>query len=210
MNDIFKLLGIFTTAGLVAFGLIRYLSKQIFESYLQKRMESHKSDLEKLNISHQIQFSSLHKERAIIIKQIYFSLYDYKIAIIDFFDGELNTDKPKDHFKHKIDNWTKVVLTFSPLFHKNKIYFSQEQVELMNTINNEMGKINQETKQFLSYFETIEVQIDAINNGIDEYKELKERSDILLDNTFELEKNLENEFRKILGVEIKAIIDNIK
>lgn len=199
----FELLGIFFTAGLVTFGLIKFLSKRIFDNYLKKRLESHKSDLERLNISHQIQFSSLHKERAIIIKQLYFSLYDYKLSVMDFFDSQLDNDRPKEHLKHKLENWTNAVLNFSPLFHKNKIYFSKKQVEMINSINNEMEKINTETKQFLSSFEIIQNQITAIKNENQDFKELKKRSNILLENTFELEKNLENEFRKILGVEIK-------
>lgn len=203
MNDIFELLGVFSTAGLVAYGLIKFLSKSIFENYLKKRLESHKSDLERLNISHQIQFSSLHKKRAIIIKKLYFSLYDFKLSVINFFDGELDNERPKEHLEHMLDNWTNAVLTFSPLLHKNRIYFSKHQVEMINSINNEMEKINVETKKFLLKYNLIQDKINAIKNRNHDFNELRERSIKLLENIFELEKNLEDEFRKILGVEIK-------
>lgn len=203
MDEILKYLGMFSVSTIAAFGFIKALSKLTFENYLKKRIESHKSELERLNFSFQIQFSSLHKERAIVIKHLYFSLYDYKLAVMDFFGTEINESKPFEHLEHKIENWTKAVLNFSPLFHKNKIFFSTGQVELMNSINNEMESINIETKQFLSQFNSIQCQIGAINSKSEEFMRLKTKCDISLKKTLHLERYLENEFRKILGVEIK-------
>ncbi|GAA4239643.1 hypothetical protein GCM10022291_34810 [Postechiella marina] len=202
MEEIFKYLGIFSTSTVVAYGLIRYLSQKFFENYLTKRIESHKSELAKLNISHQIQFSSLHKERAVVIKNLYDFLYNYKLAILDFFENELDDKNPKEHLEHKLAEWTKGVMAFSTTFHQNKIFFSTNQVELINTINNEMDKINKDTRIFLSKYSYAEDQIKEIKEKSSEFMELKSRCDIFLNNTFDLEKQLETEFRKLLGVEI--------
>lgn len=203
MEEIFKYLGVFSASTLVAYGIIRYLSQKLFENHLTKNIESHKSELERLNISHQIQFSSLHKERAEVIKNLYDFLYEYKLAIMDFFENELDTKNPKEHLEHKLGEWTKAVISFSTTFHKNKIFFSSEQVELINSINNEMDKINKETKKFLSQFKLVNEQIDAIKNKDSGFSNLKERSDVFLEKTLELQKQLETEFRKLLGVEIQ-------
>jgi len=202
MEEIFKYLGIFSASTVVAYGLIRYLSQKVFENYLTKRIESHKSELARLNISHQIQFSSLHKERAEVIKKLYDFLYDYKLAILDFFENELDSKNPKEHLEYKLGEWTKAVIAFSTTFHKNKIFFSSDQVELINSINNEMDKINKETRKFLSQFKLVQEQIEAIKKKDVGFTELKNRSDVFLDKTFELEKQLETEFRKLLGVKL--------
>lgn len=202
MEEIFKYLGIFSGSTIVAYGLIRYLSQKLFENYLTKRIESHKSELARLNISHQIQLSSLHKERAEVIKNLYDLLYEYKLAIMDFFENELDTKNPKEHLEYKLGEWTKAVIEFSTTFHKNKIFFSSEQVELINSVNNEMDKINKETTKFLSQFKLVQEQIEAIKKRDGGFFDLKKRRDVFLDKTFELEMQLETEFRKLLGVEI--------
>ncbi len=202
MEKVLEILGITSISTFTAYSLIRYLSKNFFENYLVKRLESHKSELARLNISHQIQFSSLHKERAEVIKKIYDSLYDYKIAIMDFFEAPLDKNNPERHLKDKLSIWSKAVVEFSSTFHRNKIFFSAEQVELISTLNNEMNKINEGTRDFLKSFKKAEEQIDAINSKSEKFADLKKESDVLLDQSMKLEEQLETEFRKLLGVEL--------
>ncbi len=59
------------------------------------------------------------------------------------------------------------------MFHKNKIFFSISQVELINTIQNEMTKINYSTKDFLSKFQKVTEQINAIQTNTAEFARLK-------------------------------------
>ena len=202
-NKFLEYLGLTASIGAIAFGLIKYFSKNIFETYLLKRIESHKSELEKLNIAYQIQFSSLHAKRAEIIKELYYYLYDYKMCVMDFFDDELNSKNPVDHLKHKLKTWTDSELFFNDTFHKNKIFFSAKDSDLINTIHNKMAEINHRTCDFMETFKTAQQQIDSINNKSPEFLKLKKESDQLLDKIFELEVDLENQFRNLLGVEIK-------
>lgn len=202
IDEVLKFLGITTISSGIAFGIIKIFSEKIFENYLQTRIETHKSELEKLNISYQIQFSSLHAERAQIIKLLYICLHDYKLAIIDFFEDDLDKNNPIDHLKFKLNEWTKHAITFNSTFHKYKIFFSNNQVNLINNLDLEINKISNETKKFLSNYENGADQINSILTNDVEFSKIKEKYNHLIENVFLLEKELENQFRALLGVEI--------
>lgn len=203
MEEIFKILGLFATSSVVAFGFIKYMSQKIFDNYLVKKIETHKSELSRLTISHQIKYSSLHKERAIVIKDLYIVLYHYKLTILEFFNVELNDTNPKAEFQNRIGNWTKYAVEFNSMFHRNKIFFSEEHVDLINKIDNEMDKISGDTKAFLSQFELVSKQIEAIQNKDKDFMALKLQIEPVLNKADVLERKLENEFREILGVNSK-------
>jgi len=201
MSDEFlKYIGIGSSSILIAYTLIKYLSEKIFENYLVKQIENHKSDLEKLNIKYQIQFSSLHAERAEIIKSIYNLLYDHKNIIHDVMNNELDEQNPIGHLKQKLDYWSELAIILSETFHKNKIFFSIEQVDSINKIHLEINQINEMTKSFFVNNKNITQNINKIFNENIEFKKLRARSEIILENVMVLEKELEEEFRKLLGV----------
>src|SRR6185295_14585965 len=153
MQEFLQYLGVVSLSTGLAYTVIVFFSKRIFENYLQRGIEKYKSDLERTNIGFQIQFASLHKERAEVIKRLYQALYAYKIAVLDFFEGDLNKDQPVKHFELKIQAWTNAVLNFSPLFHVNRIFFSEKLCSLIDSINNEMDKINNDTKDYFGTFQ---------------------------------------------------------
>lgn len=203
VRTIFEWIGIITVASTVAFGVLRYLAKKLLENYLSRQMESYKSELQRLNISHQIQFASLHKERAEIIKQLYHLLHDYRLAVIVFFNQELNKEHPVENLKHNLAKWTGAVLAFSNTFHENRIYFSEEVVDQINKFNNKMEEINKSTQEFLGSFQYAQEQVNAIKEKHPRFVEFREKSMKLLEKeVLPIEADLENEFRHILGVEI--------
>lgn len=203
LDEIFKYLGITLISSGAAYLIIKYFSQKIFETYLQQKLETHKSELEKLNISYQIQFSALHVERAEVIKKLYNNLHDYKIAIMDFFAADLDPQNPQEHLKHQLNQWAKYAVDFNTTFHKNKIFFKQSQIDLLNTIDKKMIGINNDTELFLSKFEFVTDQISAINNQVPEFIELKLQSIQIIEQEMLIEKELESEFRSLLGVELK-------
>lgn len=202
IDKMLEYLGIFSASIAISYGLIKYLSEKIFEHYLVKQIETHKSILEKLNIKYQIQFSSLHVKRAEIIKSIYNLLYDYKIIVHDVMHNKLDDQNPLEHFKQKLNRWSELAINLSELFHKNKIFFSIKQVDLINKIHIEMNQINQETKSFLANNHDINEDINSIFSKNIEFIELRNRSVLILEKVMVLEKELEEEFRKLLGVDI--------
>jgi uncharacterized protein YbcI len=197
-----KYFGAFSLSTAVAFGIIKYLSQKIFENYLVKSIENHKSNLERITISHEIQFASLHKERALVIKELYGKLYNYKTAIIHLFNFDLKEGLEREDLSRRIDFWTKVVPDFSNYFHRNRIYFSEDLCQTIDNLNNQLDDINTKTKDFMGRFEYIEEQIDAIKSKDKTFVALKEKvNGALSDEIDKIIKQLEKEFRKILGVE---------
>lgn len=187
----------------IAYVIIKFLSEKIFENYLSKQIETHKSELEKLNIKYQIQFTSLHVERAEIIKSIYNLLYDYKIIIHDVMNNELNNQNPIEHLKQKLNRWSEYAICLSEIFHKNKIFFSLVQVDLINKIHSELNRINDETKFFFVNNRNITENINSIFYENIEFIKLRNESELILEKVMVLEKELEEEFRKLLGVDLK-------
>ena len=202
-ETLFEWIGAITTASFIAYGLLRYLAKRLFETYLNRQLETHKSELQRLNTSHQIQFASLHRERAEIIKTLYYLLHDYRIAVIVFFNQELSSQQPAANLRHNLNQWTESVLAFSSTFHKHRIFFPEELVAKINEFNNKMDEINKHTQAFLTSFQLLEDQVKAIQEKHPKFVELMEKSMVLLEKeVLPIEAELENEFRKILGVEI--------
>lgn len=181
IDSFFAYLGVGVTSITIAFGLIKYLSKNLFENYLLKKLETHKNELERLNISYQIQFSSLHVERAEIIKSIYNLLYDYKIIIHDVMHNELDNQNPLGHLNQKLNRWSELAINLSELFHKNKIFFSIIQVDLINKIHLEMNQINEETKSFFANNRNITKNINSIFSENIEFIKVRNKSELILE-----------------------------
>ncbi|MEQ8304741.1 MAG: hypothetical protein RIB47_15205 [Cyclobacteriaceae bacterium] len=201
-DTILKYLGLFALVTPVAFGLIKYFSQRIFENYLAKSIETHKSNLERINISHEIQFASLHKERAIVIKDLYHRLFDYKTTLIHFFNMELAPGKEKEDLTHRLKTWSRVVPEFSTYFHRNRIYFSDRLCKIIDNLNNELDKVNDDTRAFLQSFSLVDDQINAIKAKDKRFTDLRDKTNLFLEQEIEkITNDLENEFRKILGVE---------
>lgn len=201
-EDLLKYFGIISAASLLAFALIKYLSQKIFENFLQRSIESYKSNLEKINISHEIQYAALHKERAIVIKEIYYRLYDYQTTVMHFFNVELSNINPDIDLRNRIQTWTNVVLAFSPYFHKNRIYFNKNLCGIIDDLNNELDKINKDTRNYFESFTLVQEQVNAINSNDKRFVELKKRTNDLIEKSIlPITNELETEFRKILGVE---------
>ncbi|WP_420318749.1 hypothetical protein [Ekhidna sp.] len=201
MEDILKLLGIFSASSILVFAVIKYASQQIFESYLKKSIETHKSELERINFSHQIQFASLHKERATVIKELYYRLYDYQTTVLHFFLVELSDEDPEGDFRNRLKEWKVAVLNFSPYFHKHRIYFDKDLCLTLDNLNNELERVNEETQNFLHSFDKIDDQIASIQSNSETFVHLRERSQKLFEETImPVSDRLEEDFRKILGV----------
>ena len=179
------------------------MSQKIFENYLTKKLEAYKNELNIASITHQIQFSTLHKERAMVIKELYYRLYDYKMALIFFFNSELNNKNPGLDLTKKHENWGNAVLNFSEYFHKNRIYFSESLCDIIDELNNRLDVINFETSKFLRSFNYLTEQIKAINSGDQKFISLKNEINLLLENQIQdIIRILELEFRKLLGVDV--------
>lgn len=200
MEQVLEYFGLFSLAVTVAYGLIKYLSQNIFENYLSKSIETHKSNLERLNISYEIQFATLHTERALVIRELYRKFFDYRGAVIYFFNMELSTQDPVGDLKNRLAIWSKAVPDFSNYFHLNRIYFSKSLCSIIDNLNNEMDKINGDNRSFLGAYTSVDEQIAAFRSQ--KFTELREKTNKFIETEImKISNELETEFRKILGVE---------
>jgi hypothetical protein len=200
----FQILGEVLGAIIAAGALLQYVASKLFESFLNKRFENHKAELERYNVAHQIKFSSLHVERAQVIKKLYFTLFDYKKAVLSFYHQDLSPSHPIQNLSATMTDWTESVMTFSDTVHRSEIYFSKELAALLHSMNTEMDVINNKTKEFLSSFSTNDERIRAIKNNDPRFVNVRNEVDRFLEGKiFSIGEQLADEFREILGVEIK-------
>jgi hypothetical protein len=192
--------GYLSIAGGLLIVFSKFFSEKLIGSYFDKKLESYKSELSKLNSYYQIQFNALHIERAEIIKKLYQILIDYQYVVGEFFNINLDKDNPKMHLRSIFVRWDNSIVDFNQLFHRNKIFFSKDHVELMNTLSEKMGILGKRVQHF-NNSKSLENQILAIKTNSTEFEELKSNNEIIRKNMEIIQADLENEFRMLLGVE---------
>jgi hypothetical protein len=170
------------------------LFKSKLSSENSRELEKSKSELNLMSITHQIQYSTLHIERAKVIQTLYSKL-DLLISVMHSLvkPMQLTGEKPIEEKQTEVINAGN---DFDSYFKSNKIYFSAEICSLIGEIhliiadgfhwfshgykNNQNPVSVQASQQYMDW------QIQA-------WKNLESKVPILKD-------KLENEFRKILGV----------
>lgn len=179
-------------------GIISYFGKEIFNNYLNKKLELYKTDLDKAYYEHQIKFSKLHEKRAEILHELYKKLTDAEISIkylmspIRF--GKIDEEKLETETKEKLRS-------FINYFSYNEIFFSNDtckkiesMIELIQTIwgNFELNKMNLENiKEFPD---------DSVSERLELRERRKEIRKILEKNVPDVVHSLKEEFREIIGV----------
>ena len=205
LMDVFEIIGVATSAVAVAGTGIVLVAKLLFKNYLVKSIETHKSNLERVNIINQIQFGELHKERAVVIKDMYQLLHDYRMIVLEFYNAPLSPQFPAQDFERRVANWTKVTPTFSNYLHRNRILFSANLCVILDKLNNDLDKISQDTQKYLRSFKLLEDQVAAIKHNDKKFDDLKKEINLIMEKeifkTFDL---LDAEFRKLLGVDIRT------
>ncbi|PES17528.1 hypothetical protein CN501_08285 [Bacillus cereus] len=215
-----KSLGIFTLGTATITGIIGYLFKAVFTQMLTKESEIHKSmlnqqtehyksilnqqtehykaELQRINNKHQITFSKLHADRAEIIKGLYKVLVKLERSSLDLLDpqGIVNNTIDESTMRGLVVKTAQHTNVLYDEYKINRIYFSEDICKLIESIIVHMQVIG-------AYL------IDCPPNNIGQ--ELK-GSIPIQDRTKELvayriseeipklKKDLEFEFRKLLGV----------
>lgn len=114
--------------GLTLGGIIIYLGKIVIGKSSEVFLENQKHKLEVNKIEHQVKYSKLHEERAIVIKELYISLFDIEsilslIAAQNQLDKWESSDITSEKMVSKKYQETKVFLE------KNRIYLKNELCE---------------------------------------------------------------------------------
>jgi len=179
-------------------GIVSYASKQVFNNYLNKKLETYKSQLDKAFYEHQIKFSKLHEKRAEIISELYIKLIDAQISIKYFMSPVRYGKVDETNFETEtMEKWK----AFMNYFSYNEIFFNEATCV----------KIDSLIKLALDIWGNYELNKMSIENIKDSPKESKEervelrerKKEIyhILEKKFpEIENLLKADFRKIIGV----------
>ena len=165
-----------------------------YESQNNRILEEFKSKLNELNIK----FSALHTERLKIVKELYGKLVSLNSAlyiltmpikpIMENFDEEENA---------RMREADKSFKDFANYFAFNKIYFSESLSEKLEDFRSKSFSVNWDHSTTMRYENWGMNRRDANAAG---REELKKASETVRQDLFELLKEIETEFRQILGV----------
>lgn len=101
------------------------------------KMESLKADLNKENITHQIQFGYLHQERAKVILELYKKLIELHSAMMDWtaeIHPVIEEGKEEEEEEERNTRANKALYDFKNFYILNKIFFSQSFCEKIDIV----------------------------------------------------------------------------
>lgn len=174
-----------------------YLGKKAIESFIAGRVESYKSDLEKITLEHSVRFSSLHSKRAEIIAEIYELLSDVEnqarlLATPIMENGEL----PRNI---TYQSTASLYYRLYEKYNKTRIYFPEDICQLID-------KFLTQSRKPISFYKVA----GQVSSQDPEGKQKALQDDLqkkFMEVWEEVEENvpkariaIETEFRKILGV----------
>lgn len=176
-------------AGALAF--IGYITKNIFENYLNHKVEIFKVELEKASTEHQIKFQSLHAKRAQVIQELY-NLMNQILQDIDLamYEYGWTPNIQKQKFQQAFDSGREL----QNLFSKNRIYFDQDFCQREQEFLNNIHKL---LRDFLQAINSSE-DLSETNNEI--MAQWSEAHKSLYSQISPLNRELEETFRKLIGV----------
>lgn len=206
MDDFLKYFGFISLGSVTIVSIIGFIAKSVINTWLNskienykatlsKEVEEYKSNLQRLANEHNIRYSKLHNDRAMIIEHLYSQLFKMEKSMREFINPvKLSTDPPR---KEKGKTAVEDANSFVDFYYEKKIFFSENICNLIENINKE---IRQSFDFFIWY---------SLPNSIDEYfsnitpkqREIwVEAWDKIDRNVPELRKELEDQFRELLGV----------
>ncbi|MED0945392.1 hypothetical protein [Bacillus mycoides] len=190
-------------------GLAKYnseLSKELAKhnAGLTEEVESLKAELQLKNNKHQITFSKLHADRAVIIKELYSKLVEVELSANELLgpNGIINRSIPRSRAPREtgeiFDNLKVNTIDLLDHYRKNRIYFSEEICKLFEDIIYEIPTI---AVQFFPYLPSKGVQVQEETISMQQMeKEDSIVAEYVLDEMPKIKKALEAEFKKLLGV----------
>jgi hypothetical protein len=178
-------------------GTIAFLGKKAIEAYLAGRVEAYKSNLERIASEHSIRFQRLHSERAEVIKDFYGKLILLDESLHSALRPFQAVGEPglKEKVKNIGDQFNYLRYYFLP----KRIFFEEKVCELID-------RILEAARGVFFDITTYEVDTNDLSYKYDrellnERHEFWEKArNIHKNEILELKKQLEKEFRGILGI----------
>ena len=192
--------------------LIEYFFKESIELKkfeLNHDFEKFKSDIDQQNRNFQhsldtrlnefnIKYSKLHEERAEVIKELYVRLIELQTAMLDYTRRGQSVRDGEEIKDARLQRVNKALFDYNSFYIPRKIFFSSE-------ITNKLNNLAQEYWDKGWDYSFIITQLKNGNYPADIHKEYYEKIKTInttVQNDFsKLIEELENEFRKLLGVD---------
>ena len=219
MGELFELVkyngpGVLVIFGILLFGrkLIEYVfdkSIEVKKTELDQKLEAYKLSLEERSKEFQheldtklqefnIQFSKLHNERASIINQLYRLIIELQLSMEDF----TRTMRPvgknaEEEEKNRLNRVEEALKEVNDYFLPNRIYFKKELAEQVDKLLKEYWSTGWDYARANSRFKSKNLSGQEHSALLDETRKI---NNSVLQIFPSLIKELENEFRQILGV----------
>jgi|AntAceMinimDraft_15_1070371.scaffolds.fasta_scaffold17947_3 hypothetical protein len=175
---------------------------------LDKNLETYKNKLEILRLEFKVQFAELHAKRSEIISVLYKLLSELNRAMLNLTarGHMVHGDADKEE-QERFENANNAISEFSKFYSPHKIYFTNETAVKLDKIQEFLwGKAWD--------FSFIKSRIKDGNLQATDWKqyskELREISESVSEESKSTMIDLENEFRDLLGVNSRSIIDQLK
>lgn len=185
--------------------LLGYLGRRFIDNYFEKGIEKYKADLEKLKIEHQVRFSKLHENRALVIKDLFSKLADVEKSMGSFVAIFEPAGQPSKEDKGKL-----AAADFNELldyFRRNEIYFADDISTLTYRIIDEIRDAWFAFTMYPSYKKTEQIYFDAEMAKVEKESLMKwvEAWKKITNDLPPLKNKLKKELQVLLGVEQKSI-----
>tara|TARA_B100000787_G_scaffold72483_1_gene53326 strand:+ start:253 stop:828 length:576 start_codon:yes stop_codon:yes gene_type:complete len=177
------------------FAIAAFFIQKLIEKSANKRLEEFKSTLALL----QSKQTSLHNKRLEIIEELYNKLVELNSAMAILTSPLKQTSGDfKEYEKKLTENASTSYNSFNSFYQKNKIYFKENTNEIIDEILNSFHTAFWDYNQFNFYKEAGVTNTDDI---IKSREKMRDSYTSVKDEIPKVRKKLEDEFRKLLGVE---------
>jgi len=199
-TEIVKFLGIFGITAITITSLIGYIGRKYIDLIAQKKLEEAKNSLLKNATEYQIKISGLHTERLEAIKELYSKLSELHNSVFILVIAG-NGDKSN---LQEVEKLYESYYDLRKFFNANRILFNRE---LCTLINDTLLKIHTSLFKFKGIIEKNDkIEKEFFVDRINYLERIKCEDWDLAANLIEkevpiLQEKLENEFRKLIGVE---------
>lgn len=178
-------------------GVFAFIGKKTVEAFISAKIETYKSNLEKIAIEHSIRFQKLHSEEAEAIKTLYEKLVDLDLSLNSTLKEFQPDNEPK--IEEKVKNLSKIHNEIYFFYLPKKIFFEAEICSLLDQIFEKSKEIFIDITTYQIDTENVQYKYDP--SLLQERHEFWEKArGSYRTEISELIEKLENKFREIMGI----------
>jgi len=174
---------------LLTSGVIVYLSKALMSNLFSKDLEKFKANIEKEAFSYRVRYEKMHSERAEVTKELYKKIVKTYRTFHSYMCPLQTSGEPSQD--EKGGEAVKIANNFTDYYEENRIFVDEE-------LAKKIDKLSETFKQAWNEFEIY--RLSKKNREFD-LENWREAWKIISEQTPIIKKEIEDEFRKIIGIE---------